>query len=55
MYPTMYPTMYPNGVHGVHVLMFYCTPLFINGDIDNDVVDTDAYGEDNDDDDVYIL
>ena len=31
--------------------MFYCTPLFINGNIDtdSDVVDTDAYGEDNDD------
>ena len=35
--------------------MFYCTPLFINGDIDTDVVDTDAYGEDNDDDYVYKL
>ena len=30
--------------------MLYCAPLFINGDIDTDVVDTDAYSEDNDDD-----
>ena len=35
--------------------MLYCAPLFINGDIDTDVVDTDAYGEDNDDDYVYKL
>ena len=35
--------------------MFYCTNLFINGDIDTDVVDTDAYGEDNDSDYVYKL
>ena len=49
MYPTMYPTMYSNGVH---VLLY---TLFINGDIDTDVVDTDAYGEDNDDDYVYKL
>ena len=48
----MYPTMYPNGAHGVHVLMYR---LFINGGIDTDVVDTDAYGEDNDDDYVYKL
>ena len=43
--------MYPNGLHGVH---FYCTPLFINGDIDTDVVDTNAYGEDNNEDYVYV-
>ena len=35
--------------------VFYCTPLFISGDIDTDVVDTEAYGEDNDDDYVYKL
>ena len=35
--------------------MFYCAPLFINGDIDTDVVDSDAQHEDNDDDYVYQL
>ena len=33
--------------------MLFGTSLFTNGDIDADVVDTYAYGEDNDDDYVY--
>ena len=52
MYPTMYPQCTPMGYMGY---VFYCTPLFINGDNDTDVVDTEAYGEDNDDDYVYQL
>ena len=35
--------------------VFYCTPLFLNGDIDTGVFVTEAYGEDDDDDYVYKL
>ena len=45
--PLCAPLCAPMG-HMGHML--YCAPLFINGDIDTDVVDTDAYSEDNDDD-----